>query len=289
MNAFVSAVDTIYDAVVRVSVTVVEKGINTYSRGTTVTHKKNERAEVQDIEEATESTFRTVHDILKEKVHTQADADKNTVMYVSGFNVPLYRNPTIEFDGQIATIPYGEMVMMREARGRFFRATWNKEEGWILREDVVDRAAHVYPEFKIGEENHADSPNTAHVRAILGDTFGLSRSSFPLQAGEYVLYRLWRKGVHPSWPGTRPRVPGLWHALLKGTQGVHVGVVPKSGSVIEYMMNNEAGHVAYVEAVFPDDTITISEANYPDFGIYNERELTMAEWKELKPVFITAR
>lgn len=52
------------------------------------------------------------------------------------------------------------------------------------------------------------------------------------------------------------------------------------------MMSDEVGHVAYVEAVFPDDTITISEVNFPDSGIYNERSLLKEEWKSLKPVFI---
>lgn len=283
MNTFVTAVDTIYDAVVRISVASVETVLTAYGRG------DDAEAEATTQTPLSEPTFKKVEEILKEKVLSHADAERNTVMYVSGFGTPLYRNPTIEFDGQIATVPYGEMVMMREARGRFFKVTWGNHEGWILREDVVDRAAHVYPEFKIGEENPADSENTAHVRAIIGDTFGLSRSSLPLQSGEYVLYKLWRKGTELAWPGTRPRVPGLWHALLKGREGVHVGVSPKIGSIMEYMMNAETGHVAYVEAVFPDETVTISEANYPDFGIYNERELTKEEWKELKPVFISAR
>jgi surface antigen len=51
-------------------------------------------------------------------------------------------------------------------------------------------------------------------------------------------------------------------------------------------MDNEVGYLAYVEAVFPDDVITISEANFPDAGIYNERSLTKEEWKDLRPIFI---
>ena len=147
----------------------------------------------------------------------------------------------------------------------------------------------VYPEFRIGQENSVDHPNTAHVRAILGDTFSIGRSEFPLQAGEYALYRLWKKGIRIEWPTIRPRVPGLWHKILKGTPKIHVGVTPKAGSIMEYMLNNDVGHLAYVEAVFPDNTIAISEVNFPDSGIYNERELTKEEWKELRPVFISTR
>jgi hypothetical protein len=186
----------------------------------------------------------------------------------------------------IATISYGEMFMVLEPRGRFFRVLWNGKEGWVLREDLVDRAVNVYPQFVKGEENPVDHSNTAHIRAILGDPFGLSRSEFALQAGEYVLYKLWRKGLRIEWPDIRPRVPGLWHKILKGSEKVHVGVTPRVGSVMEYMLNEDIGHLAYVEAVFPDDTITISEANFPDSGIYNERELKREEWRELKPVFI---
>jgi hypothetical protein len=211
-------------------------------------------------------------------------------MYAGNIQVPVYKNPTIEFDTKIGDIPYGEMVMMLEPRGRFSRVVWNEVEGWVLREDLVDRAARVYPEFMIGQENSVDHPNTVHVRAILGDVFGIGRSEFSLQAGEYVLYRLWKKGIRIVWPQTEsPRVPGLWHKILKGVSGIHIGVTPKVGSIMEYMFNDDIGHLAYVEAVFPDNTITISEVNYPDAGIYNEREITKEEWRELKPVFISVR
>ncbi|MCR4286353.1 MAG: hypothetical protein NUW00_05660, partial [Candidatus Kaiserbacteria bacterium] len=71
-----------------------------------------------------------------------------------------------------------------------------------------------------------------------------------------------------------------------GVPHVHVGVVPKMGSIMEYISDADTGHLAFVEAVFPDDTISVSEVNFPDSGIYNERELSKDEWKELKPVFI---
>jgi hypothetical protein len=213
---------------------------------------------------------------------------KNTVMYADNVRVPVFKNPTIEFDGQIGEVPFGDMVIVLEPRGRFYRIMWNTVEGWVLKEDIADRAMRVYPVFTIGEENGVDSPNTAHVRTILGDMFGLGRSEFALTAGEYVLYRFWRKGIRIVWPDIRPRVPGMWHSILRGSRQVHIGVMPKVGAVMEYMITEEMGHVAYVEAVFPDHTLTISEANFPDSGIYNERVLTKEEWKELHPVFITA-
>lgn len=234
-------------------------------------------------------TFRTVEEVLKggkEEKISESLMGSHTIVYVASISAPVYKNPTMEFDTRIGTIPYGEMAMMLEPRGRFLKVAWNTLEGWVLREDVVDRAAHIYPEFVVGEENSVDHPNTAHVRAILGDIFGIGHSEFALQAGEYVLYKLWRKNIRIEWPSVRPRVPGLWHKILRGIPHIQMSVTPKVGSVMEYMLTNDMGHVAYVEAVFPDNTIAISEANYPDSGIYNERQLSKEEWKELRPVFI---
>jgi surface antigen len=73
---------------------------------------------------------------------------------------------------------------------------------------------------------------------------------------------------------------------LRGTPGIHIGIMPKTGSIMEYMLQNDIGHLAYVEAVFPDERITLSEVNNPDHGIYNERTLTKEEWQALNPVFI---
>lgn len=287
MNSLTTAINTVYDTIIARTVQYIEA----FLRSGTQSEMHSEEVLLEeedsvDVAEDAPHTFKTIQEILSSQVAIQSTATKNTIMYAGAVVVPVYQQPTIEFDSQVGSIPYGEMVMMMEPRGRFSRVVWNSLEGWVLREDLVDRAIGVYPEFTIGQENSVDHTNTVHVRAILGDTFGLGRSEFSLQAGEYVLYRLWKKNIRLAWPATRPRVPGLWHKILRGVPGVHVGVVPKVGSIMEYMWNNDIGHLAYVEAVFPDDTISISEANYPDSGIYNERELTKEEWKELRPVFI---
>ncbi len=161
-----------------------------------------------------------------------------------------------------------------------------EKEGWVLRDDLSDRAAYVYPEFIVGEENQTDDPNTQRLRAAILDEFCGTEAEVPLQAGEYVVYKLMRRGKKISWPSIRPRTPGRWHTFLKGTPGIHIGIAPKMGSVMECTLENDIGHLAYVEAVFPDERITISEAHYPDDGIYNERTLTKEEWQELNPIFI---
>lgn len=324
MQMMVATIDTVYAWMMRVSLHVVDSVLKTYAPRTRADVREEVvMSDAATMHEKVSSTFKTMKDVLGTYAlrvsKTRAEAvpearldspvvttlknavarveappfgegvriQKNTVMYANSVRVPVFKNPTIEFDGQIGEVPFGDMVIVLEPRGRFYRIMWNTIEGWVLKEDIADRALRVYPVFTIGEENGVDHPNTAHVRAILGDIFGLGRSEFALTAGEYVLYRLWRKGARIVWPEIRPRVPGLWHTILRGSRQVHIGVMPKVGAVMEYMLSPEMGHVAYVEAVFPDHTITISETNFPDAGIYNERVLTKEEWKELHPVFMT--
>ncbi len=232
------------------------------------------------------ATFRSLDNVMQERVVSPATPARHTVMYVGSTRAPLYQNPTEEFDGALRLITYGQLVMVLEERGRWSRVAALEHEGWMLRDDLMDRAAFVYPEFIIGEKNESDDVNTIRVRAFIDDEFGGERVECSLQAGEYVLYRLLRKGISIPWPTIRPRLPGRWHTILKGVPGIHIGITPKTGAVMEYVSGEEIGHVAYIEAVFPDETISISETNFPDNGVYNERMLTRAEWLELRPVFI---
>lgn len=287
MNSVISSIDTVYDFLIATTMQSIRACVRVGNEPVT----KPQEDEISFVEEMEEveapQTFKKIQDILKTDVYVDVSSlTNNTVMYAGNITVPVYQNPTIELDSQSVSIPYGEMIMMLEVKGRFYRIAWGTHEGWVLKEDLADRASRVHPEFFIGQANGVDDTNTVHIRAILGDIFGLARSEFSLQAGEYVLYKLWKKGRHVPWSETRPRVPGLWHKILKGSDGIKIGVVPKVGSIMEYMLDSDIGHLAYVEAVFPDNTITISEANYPDSGIYNERELTEEEWKGAKPIFI---
>lgn len=286
MAPIASVIDTLYEVFIRFAVRCVAV-YYPEERGVSVSRVIEVPVTVPEDEEAV-PTFRTVSEILRQDAPPIAETAKNTIMYARSIAVPVYRNPTVEFDSSVGTIPYGEMVMVTEPRGRFFRVAWNAVEGWVRKEDLSDRAAHVYPEFAEGEEYPVDHPNTARVRALLGDPFGAGHTDLPLQAGEYVLYKLWRKGKRIDWPRTRdPRVPGLWHRILRGVPRIHMSIMPKVGAVMEYMMHDDIGHLAYVEAVFPDDAISISEANYPDGGRYSERVLTKEEWRELRPTFIS--
>jgi hypothetical protein len=229
-------------------------------------------------------TFKRVGSIIQKL--TENEDLSHTVAFIASGNTPLFAGPTKAFDTVITTLPYGSMVMVMEEKGRFSKVSQNGLIGYVLRDELRARAAHVFPEFIVGTPNEHDSSNTLRVRACIKDAFFGGEIEADLQAGEYVLYMLSRKNQGINWPPTRPRTPGLWHTILRGIPGIHVGITPKTGSILEYTLHNDMGHLAYVEAVFPDNRISLSEVNYPDHGIYHERTLTKEEWQALNPIFI---
>jgi surface antigen len=76
---------------------------------------------------------------------------------------------------------------------------------------------------------------------------------------------------------------------------VVIGTTPQARGIMEWLFpekegfenSGQKGHIAFVEAVFPDGSVRLSEANWPCDGIYNERIMVEAEWKELNPTFIS--
>ena len=219
--------------------------------------------------------------------NTEVNSVQNTVMYVSSTEAYLYANPQYEFDGVKLTLGYGTMVVVLTRKNDWAQVMVEEEIGWVQTIDLSDQAADIFPVFILGEENLADDPNTVRARAVINDEFGGGAMSVPLKAVEYAAYRLIKKGKRLTWPETRPREAGAWHKILKGAAGVHIGIEPKSDSVMEYTLETGRSHVAYVEAVLSDHTITISETDWPYDGIYNARVLTKDEWQGLRPVFIS--
>jgi hypothetical protein len=224
--------------------------------------------------------FKHIQSILAEHHATTG------IGYVHTIKAPLFARPTTDFDSIVCAVSYGSPVTVHEARGRFLKVTVGSHEGWMLKDDVIDSREDIHPQFTTGNEYSVDDPTTVRVRACIDDEFGGGKIEYPLQAGEYVLYRLIQRGVMIQWPDIRPRTPGRWHEILKGVPGIHMTVIPKTGSIMEYEIEQNVGHVAYVESVSPDGTIHITETNYPDSGIYSERILDREEWLNMHPIFI---
>ena len=198
----------------------------------------------------------------------------------------LYSLPTRSFDGVIYRLPYGTSFQIVGTQGKWCNVVHNDVRGWVHRDDLTESEAMLQPQLEVGSVYGETSPATIKLRTLIDDSFHAAQVGTPLQDVEYVSYRLQKKNRQIDWPSLRPRIAGTWQRILKGVLGVHMGINPKTDSVMEYVKEDNTGHVAYVESVYPDGSITISEVGYATEGEYTERTLGRQEWKELKPIFI---
>lgn len=248
---------------------------------------------VRELEiEPRHSTVPAVVSVVGDEVlHAEAQVvpilpQKHTIVYCAQPQIPLRTTPDGSADTAIATVFYGDLVMVLEAETTWSYVAVGNKKGYVPTAALVQKAAEVYPTFRIGEENASHGDNTVRVRLVIRDEFATRLSQLPLQAHEYVYYKLLRRGTHISWPDIRPRTPGSWARILGMLDTVTVGDTPALGAVMEFCLDESKAHLAYVEKVFPDGTIQISEVDWPDRGIYNERVLVEDEWRALNPTFI---
>lgn len=211
---------------------------------------------------------------------------KHTLVYCVQSRVPLRTAPDSESDTAVAMLAYGEMLMLLEAGDEYAYVAAGDKRGYVPSAAIVQKAADVYPTFVIGEENMARDTSTMRLRSVIDDEFSAGLTQLPLGAHEYVYYRLLRRGVRLTWPDIRPRTPGSWRKILSTLQNVKMDEEPAASAVMEYTLSEGKAHLAYVDKVFYDRSIQISEADWPSHGIYNERVLVENEWKALKPSFI---
>lgn len=196
----------------------------------------------------------------------------------------LFLEPVAAFDSVIANIPYGSMLTVFQKQNRWYQVEYRGHSGWILKDTVT--AGEIYPQFLLGKYYDAKNIETIKLRSIIHDEFYGGLLDIALEDVEYATYKLLRKGKFLPWSDVRPRVSGSWRALLRGALGVHIGIAPKADSVMEVVSDEAVGHVSYVESVFPDESIIVSEIGFPEEGMYSERTLPKEEWREFRPVFI---
>ena len=199
---------------------------------------------------------------------------------------PRYTAPQQEFDGIVERVPYGVAVTVVGYRGRYASVLRGGHTGWILKDDLAPDKSTVWPQFVVRHEYLASEPDTIKLRAIIEDVFGAGESDLPLQAGEYIMFRLLSEHRTIVWPQTRPRVPGMWQSILRGVPGIHSTIMPKTDSIMEWSTEYGEGRLAYVEAVSPDNTISLTLVGLHEAGQYETLTLTESEWRELRPVFI---
>ena len=198
----------------------------------------------------------------------------------------LHSLPTRTFDGVVERLPYAASFRIISSQGKWLKVDHHNTVGWIHEDNVTRSRQEITPRLIYEEKYGSEHVSTLLLRASIDDQFHAAALSFSLQDVEYVTYKLLAQGQCIVWPPVRPRIAGTWQRILKGVQGIHLGIAPKKGSVIEYIKENNTGHVAFVESVYPDDSITISEVGYPNEGVFHERTLPKEEWKELRPIFI---
>lgn len=133
--------------------------------------------------------------------------------------------------------------------------------------------------FEIGQQNLSTDENTKRVRCIINNAFGHTEDSgVALQCVEYVQYRVFKElGIEINWSGrVGPRHGGTWTDHFTRLQRYTVIDEPIKYTAMSFanpIYNSPYGHVAFVEESYGDGSIKISEANYPEKGIYYERFL----------------
>ena len=210
---------------------------------------------------------------------------ERTVAYCAQEGVVMRETPEPE-STPVGRLSYGEMVMVLETGMERTKVATNGTKGYVPTALLARSAAEVYPDFEIGKEYGPHAAATVRLRTFIKDEFAATLAALPLSSHEYAYYRLLRRGARIAWPDIRPRTPGSWAAILATAERVIVSHEPQPGAVMEYLLAEARGHLAYVEEVFADGSIKISEADWPDRGIYNERVLVEGEWKALQPSFI---
>lgn len=209
-----------------------------------------------------------------------------SLYFVGQNHVPLHTDPVVAFDVVKTLIPYGEQVHLLKLGGRWACVRWHQMEGWIFKDVLRDQAKDVFPFLEEGVVYESENEETQKLRLCIHDAFCGNMSSLVLTDAEYVTYKLFQKGFVLPWSEERPRTPGTWQKKLRGKNGVHMGISPKTASVMEYVVD-DIGYVAFIDAVFPDEAIKMSAIGSTREGEYSETMLTKDQWKELRPIFIS--
>lgn len=194
-------------------------------------------------------------------------------------------DPVVAFDNVITILPYGTAVTALKSGARWTLIQVGDISGWVQKDQVTETYAEVFPQFTIGSAYDATAKTTHALRFLIDDSFSAAEPGLPLSGPEYVTYRLQQAGRRINWSSTRPRTAGSWQKILRGRPDVHLGIVPKTGSVMECSVGDD-GFLLYVDAVFPDESIQVSAVGYDGLGVYSENVFDKDVWRELRPVFI---
>jgi len=220
------------------------------------------------------------------KVTDTTEAFRTGEQYFIGvIGTYFYHDPVLAFDNALKRLEYGMQVRLVSLQGRWAQVRLAGVVGWVFKDALVLQSDDVYPKFTSDISYDAQNPETVKLRACIDDLFGGARGEHDLSAAEFVQYQLQQKKRFIDWGDIRMRIPGTWQRKLRGKTGVHMSITPKTESVMEYVVD-DIGHLAFVEAVFPDGSIKIAQIGKMDDISYTEETIQPEQWKELQPVFI---
>ena len=182
--------------------------------------------------------------------------------------------------------------------GPWLKVRIGNTEGWVHGDYVTDDRPEVKKDenskrkinFQEGIPNLKNDAVTKAIRKVINDIFNLGKSKedYPLNCTEYVQYRVKEKlGIDIKWPQTWGRHGGKWGKIFKKHNKYRVLAKPEANCAVCFTevrrkdgtMTKE-GHVAFVERISSNDTIHISEANWPSRGIYGKRSIQKSRWKD---------
>ena len=198
----------------------------------------------------------------------------------------LFVRPVWTFDGAFKLLLYGTKVQIIRHEGRFTQICVNYVVGWVLKDEITAKLTDVFPFFHKDVVYAHSHGETRKLRQLTKDEFFTAELRLPLQAVEFVSYQLSQTGRSISWSDERPRLAGNWQNLLKGHLGVHIGIEPKTGSIMEYQYRDGTGHLGYVKEVHADESIVFLSVGREVDGKYTEEKFSKTKWQEYRPVFI---
>ena len=210
-----------------------------------------------------------------------------TIAYVAVQETACYIRAVHSFDGVIARLSYGTAVLVGRRTGRFVEVAAGTVIGWVLLDDLSTDEQRIFPQCIPGETYDAYHATTNAIRLLLQDAFTARDLVLPLTAEEYASYRLRVQKITIAWPAVRPRLAGGWHTQLRGVRGVHIGIEPKTGSLIEWTTDAGEGHLALVEAVSPEEVIQLVGVGLEMEGKCTCWTVASDVWHEWRPVFIS--
>lgn len=214
---------------------------------------------------------------------------KDQKIYITEDDVR-FRKPSDVSDG-IESMVKGQEVIFVD--GPWFRVVKDGKTGWVHADYISETSINSTSstlrtlQFVIGSPNLFGDIITAEVRKVINDEFGGDRDKDYLNCTEYAQYRLKTKlGIDLNWPVKSGRHGGKWWKIFKDAGLYEILTEPQTNCVMCFTdgvssdpEKNEVGHVAFVENVLPDGSVSISEANWPGQGRYNERVISKEKWQ----------